>query len=551
MRSDIIKKGLERAPHRALLYATGLRKKDLDKPFIGIASGFSDLIPGHIGMRRLERAIEAGINCGGGQPFIFGIPGVCDGIAMGHTGMKYSLATRELIADAVESVAMAHAIDGLILLTDCDKITPGMLMAAARLDIPAIVVTAGPMHSGMYKMQRRSLVRDTFEALAKRKVGKISAEELEQLELSTCPGAGSCQGLYTANTMACVTEAMGMSMPGCATALANFAKKERIAKDSGERIVELVKKGVSARKILTKNAIRNGVMMDMALGGSTNTMLHIPAIAHEAEADISLDEMDRISKKTPHITNIRPGGEYFMEDLEYAGGVCGCLSRLCYKLKSNPTVSGKNIKQLAKSARVYNDDVIRPVKRAYHKTGGIAVLKGNLAPDGCVVKQSAVSKGMMTFIGKARCFDSEESAMKNIMQGAIKKGDCLVIRYEGPKGGPGMREMLSPTAAIAGMGLSNSVALITDGRFSGGTRGPCIGHISPEAATGGPIAVIRDGDYIQIDIPRRKIELKITKSQLDARIKKWKSKKAKITTGYLARYAKMVQSASTGAVFKD
>ena len=298
MRSDVTKKGLERAPHRALLYATGLRKKDLDKPFIGIASGFSDLIPGHIGMRRLERAIEAGINCGGGQPFIFGIPGVCDGIAMGHTGMKYSLATRELIADAVESVAMAHALDGLILLTDCDKITPGMLMAAARLDIPAIVVTAGPMHSGMYNMQRRSLVRDTFEALAQRKIGKISAQELEQLELSACPGAGSCQGLYTANTMACVTEAMGMSLPGCATALASFAKKERIAKDSGERIVRLVKKGVSARKILTKNAIHNGVMMDMALGGSTNTMLHIPAIAHEAGVDISLDEMDKISKKT-------------------------------------------------------------------------------------------------------------------------------------------------------------------------------------------------------------------------------------------------------------
>ena len=549
MRSDVTKKGLERVPHRALLYATGIRKKDISKPFIGIASGFSDLIPGHIGMRRLERVIEAGVNAGGGQPFIFGIPGVCDGIAMGHAGMNYSLPTRELIADCVESVSMAHALDGLILLTDCDKITPGMLMAAARLDIPAIVVTAGPMHSGMYKGKRLSLVRDTFEALAQKKVGRISAQELESLEICACPGAGSCQGLYTANTMACVTEAMGMSLPGCATALANFAKKERISRDSGERIVELVKKSITTRKILTKNAIYNGVMMDMALGGSTNTMLHIPAIAHEAGVDISLDEMDKISKKTPHITNIRPGGEHFMEDLEYAGGIPAVLNRLSSKLKDNKTVSGNSIKEIAKASSAYNDDVIRSLKKPYHKTGGIAVLKGNLAPDGCVVKQSAVSKGTMTFLGKARCFDSEESAMRSIMQKNIKKGDCLVIRYEGPKGGPGMREMLSPTAAIAGMGLSESVALITDGRFSGGTRGPCIGHISPEAAAGGPIAIIKNGDYIQIDIPRRKIELKITKKELDARLKRLKPKKPKIRSGYLARYARSVQSASTGAIF--
>jgi len=467
---------------------------------------------------------------------------------MGHAGMNYSLPTRELIADCVESVSMAHALDGLILLTDCDKITPGMLMAAARLDIPAIVVTAGPMHSGMYKGKRLSLVRDTFEALAQKKVGRISAQELESLEICACPGAGSCQGLYTANTMACVTEAMGMSLPGCATALANFAKKERISRDSGERIVELVKKSITTRKILTKNAIYNGVMMDMALGGSTNTMLHIPAIAHEAGVDISLDEMDAISKKTPHITNIRPGGEHFMEDLEYAGGIPAVLNRLSSKLKDNKTVSGNSIKEIAKASSAYNDDVIRSLKKPYHKTGGIAVLKGNLAPDGCVVKQSAVSKGTMTFLGKARCFDSEESAMRSIMQKNIKKGDCLVIRYEGPKGGPGMREMLSPTAAIAGMGLSESVALITDGRFSGGTRGPCIGHISPEAAAGGPIAIIKNGDYIQIDIPRRKIELKITKKELDARLKRLKPKKPKIRSGYLARYARGVQSASTGAI---
>ncbi|MFH0731389.1 MAG: dihydroxy-acid dehydratase [Candidatus Omnitrophota bacterium] len=550
MRSDTAKIGLERAPNRALLHATGLRKADIAKPFIGIASSFSDLIPGHIGMRALERSIEAGVNAGGGQPFIFGIPGVCDGIAMGHTGMKYSLITRELIADCIEAVTMAHALDGLILLTNCDKITPGMLMAAARLDIPAIVVTAGPMHSGMYKNIRRSLVRDTFEALAKRRMGQISAHDMEQLELCACPGAGSCQGLYTANTMACVSEAMGMSLPGCATALANFSKKTRIAKDSGERIVELVKKNITARKIMTKNSIHNAVLMDMALGGSTNTMLHIPAIAHEAGIEISLDEMDKISRNTPHITNIQPAGDYMMEDLEYAGGVPGCLNRLIGKLKDNMTVSGLSIKHIAKSAIIYNDDVIRPLAKAYHKTGGIAVLKGNLAPDGCVVKQSAVGSSMMSFSGKAKCFDSEETAMKAIMDGKIKKGTVIVIRYEGPKGGPGMREMLSPTSAIVGMGLSSSVALITDGRFSGGTQGPCIGHISPEAAAGGPIAVIKDNDYIRIDIPKRKIELKIAKAELDARLKKLKPAKPKITSGCLARYAKLVQSASTGAVYK-
>ncbi|MBN1404939.1 MAG: dihydroxy-acid dehydratase, partial [Candidatus Omnitrophica bacterium] len=422
MRSDMVKKGLERAPHRALLYATGLRKKDLDKPFIGIASSFSDLIPGHIGMRRLEEAIKYGVYANGGQPFIFGIPGVCDGIAMGHTGMKYSLATRELIADCVESVTMAHALDGLVFLTNCDKITPGMLMAAARLDIPAIVVTAGPMLSGMYENKRRSFVRDTFEALAQHKAGKISKEKLTHLEMCACPGAGSCQGLYTANTMACITETMGMSLPGCATALANFSKKERIAKDSGERIVDLVRKNITSRKIMTRNAFHNAAMIDMALGGSTNTMLHIPAIAHEAGINISLEDMDKISKDTPHIVHLRPGGEYFMEDLEYAGGIPACLNRLVNKIKDNITVSGKSIKQIARSAVVGHDDVIRHIHKAHNKTGGIAVLKGNVAPDGCVVKQSAVSKEMFSFTGRAKCFDSEETAMKAIMSGEVKKG---------------------------------------------------------------------------------------------------------------------------------
>ena len=548
MRSDTIKKGLERTPHRALIYATGVRKEDMAKPFIGIASGFTDLIPGHVDMRQLERAIEMGVCSGGGVPFVFGIPGICDGIAMGHKGMHYSLASRELIADSVESVAMAHALDGLVLLTNCDKITPGMLMAAARLDIPAIVVTAGPMLAGMYRMKRRSFVRDTFEAMAKRQKGEISAKELEGLEICSCPGAGSCQGLYTANTMACVTEAMGMSLPGCATALINSAKKKRIAMSSGEQIVTLVKKNITTRDIIKKASIYNAVTVDMALGGSTNTMLHIPAIAHEAGIELKLSELDAICKKTPHITNLRPAGEYFMEDLEYAGGIPAVLKRLSSQLQNNITVTTKTIKDNIRGAVVYDDDVIRPVDKAFHKQGGIAILKGNIAPDGAVVKQSAVSKSVMTFVGKAVCFDSEEDAMSAIMANKIRPKSVIVIRYEGPRGGPGMREMLAPTAAIAGMGLSEEIALITDGRFSGGTRGPCIGHISPEAASGGPIAIIKDSDLIEIDIPRRKIDLKISDPEMKRRLRKWRPRKPKITTGYLARYAKMVQSASTGAV---
>jgi dihydroxy-acid dehydratase len=548
MKSNITKKGLERAPHRALLYATGIRKKDLNKPFIGIASSFSDLIPGHVDMRLLEREIEHGVCAGGGAPFVFGIPGVCDGIAMGHTGMHYSLASRELIADSVESVAMAHALDGLILLTNCDKITPGMLMAAARLDIPAIVVTAGPMLAGMYKMKRRSFVRDTFEAMAKRQKGEITDSEMQDLEICSCPGGGSCQGLYTANTMACVTEAMGMSLPGCATALINSAKKKRVAYSSGEQIVDLIRRNISTRKIINKSSVYNAIMVDMALGGSTNTMLHIPAIAHEAGIDIELSELDDICKNTPHISNIRPGGEYFMEDLEYAGGIPAVLDRLKHKLKNNITVTTKNLKDNIKNASVCDDDIIRPLNRPYHKQGGIAVLKGNIAPEGCVVKQSAISKSVMTFVGKAVCFDSEEKAMKSITAGEIKPKSIIVIRYEGPKGGPGMREMLAPTAAIAGMGLSEEIALITDGRFSGGTRGPCIGHISPEAAAGGPIAIIKNNDLISIDIPRRKIELKITKTELEKRMRMWKPRSPKIKTGYLSRYACFVQSAAKGAI---
>ena len=549
MKSDRAKKGLERMPNRALLYATGISPSVMSKPFIGIASSFTDLIPGHVGMRRLERFVERGIAAGGGAPFIFGVPGICDGIAMGHQGMKYSLASRELIADIIESVCKANQLDGLICITNCDKITPGMLMGIARINIPAIVLTAGPMISGNYNCQKRSLVRDTFEAVGRFKDGKISKEEFEALELSACPAQGSCQGLYTANSMACLTETLGMSLPGCGTALAGSAKKERIAYESGVKVVNLVRRNVLPRTIMTPKAFENAIKMDMAIGGSTNTVLHLMAIAHEAGADLKLETFDRISRSTPHITNLRPGGEYFMEDLEYAGGIPAVMKRLRQVLNNLHTVSGKTIGQIAAEAKIFDEDVIRSTRNPYHKEGGIFILRGNLAPDGAVVKQSAISKANIRFKGKARIFESEESAMNAIMSKKIKKGDCIVIRYEGPRGGPGMREMLSPTAAIAGIGLGEDVALITDGRFSGGTRGISVGHISPEGAAGGPIGILKDGDEIIIDLKKRTIDVKLSSSQINERFASWKEPEAKIKDGYLARYAKMVSSADKGAIF--
>ncbi len=550
MRSDVTKKGVERAPHRALLYATGVDKSELDRPFIGVATSFTDLIPGHVGMRELERSIEKGIHSGGGVSFIFGIPGVCDGICMGHSGMHYSLPSRELIADSIETVIQAHSLDGIVLLTNCDKITPGMLMGAARVNVPTIVVTAGPMFSGMYKGKRRSLVRDTFEAVGRYQAGEIDEEELSELEMEACPGPGSCQGLYTANTMSCVTETLGMSLPGCATALAGQSKKKRIAFLSGERVVELVRLGVRSRDIMTREAFENAIRIDMALGGSTNTALHIPAIARDAGVEVSLDLFDKISRETPHITAIRPGGEHFMEDLEYAGGIPAALNVLESLMNDCMTVSGMRIKEIASGSRVQDPEVIRSLDNPYHKEGGIAVLRGSLAPDGSVVKQSAVSQNMMVFEGKARVFDSEDEAMKSILDKKIKSGDVVVIRYEGPKGGPGMREMLSPTSAIVGMGLSNSVALLTDGRFSGGTRGPCIGHISPEAAERGPIGIVRDGDPIRIDIPGRKIDILLDENELKRRFEEWSAPEPKVKGGWLERYAKLVSSAASGAVLK-
>jgi len=550
LRSDRITEGLERAPHRALLHATGLAREELGKPFVGLISSFSDLIPGHTQMRQLERAIEKGVHAGGCVSFTCCVPGVCDGIAMGHKGMKYSLVTRELIADMIECVAEAHALDGLVLLTNCDKITPGMLMGIARLDIPGIVVTAGPMLSGRHRMRRLSLVRDTFEAVGRRRNGEIDDHEMECLELEACPGVGSCQGMYTANTMACVTEAMGMSLPGCAASLAVGAHKQRLAYLSGMRIGDLVREQVTSHQIMTRPAIENAIRVDMALGGSTNTCLHIPAIAHEAGVDIDLDLFDTISRATPHIANLRPGGEHFMEDLFYAGGIPGVIKQLAEDMNDCLTVSGETTLGNITDVEIYDEDVIRPKANAYHKEGGVAVLRGNLAPDGCVVKQTALAASVMHFRGEAKVFDSEEAAMKAIMDGEIQAGCVVVVRYEGPKGGPGMREMLSPTAAIAGMGLSQSVALITDGRFSGGTRGPCIGHVSPEAMAGGPLALVQDGDPIVIDVAGRTLTLDVPQAALAERRAKWQAPEPKIKTGYLSRYARLVDSAASGALLR-
>lgn len=549
MRSDIIKKGCQRAPNRALIYGTGVSKNQMDAPFIGICSSFTDLIPGHSGMRILERFAEKGIHTGGGQAFIFSVPGVCDGISMGHSGMRYSLPSRDAIADMIECVVNAHSLDGVLFITNCDKITPGMLMAAARLNVPSIVVTAGPMMSGNYRMKRRDFITDSFEAASKAATGEIDEDEMTNMEMTACPGEGACQGLFTANTMACLTEVMGMSMPGCATAMAGMAKKRRIAFDSGVRLVSLVKENIKPLDIMNEKAFRNAIKADLALGGSTNTTLHLPAIAYEAGINLNLDSFDVLSKETPHITSLLPGGKYFMEDFEFAGGIPAVMKSLESHLEDNITVSGMTVKEICKAAENYDEDIIRPVDNPYHKEGGIAVLRGNIAPGGSVIKQSAVNPDMMVFTGTAKTFNSEEDAMAAIMGGVIKNGDIVVIRYEGPKGGPGMREMLAPTAAIAGLGLTQ-VALITDGRFSGGTRGPCVGHISPEAAEGGIIALVEDGDKIAINIPERSIHLDVSDAELEKRRANFKAPAPKVASGYLAKYAKGVSSAGEGAIFK-
>lgn len=550
MRSDNVKKGIHRAPHRALLYATGVSKEGMKRPFIGIASSFSDLVPGHAGMRDLERQIEKGIHSGGGQAFIFGVPAVCDGIAMGHEGMKYSLPSRDLIADCVETVASAHQLDGLVLLTNCDKITPGMLIAAMRLNIPAIVVTAGPMMDGCSKNEVLTMIRGSFEAIGKFSNGEITKERLTELEDECCPGAGACQGLYTANTMACLTEVMGMSLPFCATAAAVSAKKRRIAFESGLKVVELVEKNITPSKIITRDSMRNAIAADMALGGSTNTILHLLAIANSGEIELSLDDFDELSHKIPQIIKLDPSALPTMTDLHNAGGIPAVLKTMwghTGELKDTKGVSGLKISEIAKMAWADNN-VIKTMENPITSNPGLAVLRGNLAPEGAVIKISGVSPNCLVFEGKAKVFTSEEAAMEAIDRNKIAAGDVVVITYEGPKGGPGMREMLAPTSMIVGKGLGDKVALITDGRFSGGTRGLCVGHICPEAAMGGLIGLVKDGDLIKINIPERKIELCVDEAEISARKAEFKAPEPKENKGYLAKYAKIVQSASLGAI---
>lgn len=537
MRSDEVKKGIERAPHRSLLKALGLTDKDIEKPFVGIASSYTNIVPGHIHLRSIAEAVKEGVIAAGGTPFEFNTIAICDGIAMGHEGMRYSLPSRELIADSVESMAQAHRLDALVLVTNCDKITPGMLMAAARLDIPAIVVTGGAMESGVFKGEKVG-VNTVFEGMGKVIAEKMTLEELSELETAACPGCGSCNGMFTANTMACLTEALGMSLPYCATALATSAQKLRIAKETGEKIIELTRKKLLPSKILTREAFENAIAVDMALGGSTNSVLHLSAIAREAGISLPLSLFDEISRKVPHLCNMVPSGPYDMEELHNAGGIPALLKELSPMLHLNAlTVTGKAVKDNIQNAKVLNNNVIRPLANPVHKGGGIAILYGNLAPKGAVVKTVAVSPTMLKHTGPARVFDSEADAVEAMKKREIQPGDVVVIRYEGPKGGPGMPEMLVPTATISGMGLSESVALVTDGRFSGATRGPCIGHVAPEAAEGGPIAIVKDGDKITIDIPNRMLKLELSDQEIKKRLATWKPKKPRITKGYLARYS--------------
>ncbi len=551
MISDEIKQGLQRTPHRALLYAAGVSEKQMNKRFIGIASSFSDLVPGHCGMREIERQIEKGIHSGGGQSFIFGVPAICDGIAMGHSGMNYSLPSRDLIADCVESVACAHKLDGLVLLTNCDKITPGMIMAAARLDIPSIVVTVGPMSDGKCRNNTMTMIRGTFEAIGKFSNGEIDEKMLKEMEITSCPSAGACQGLYTANTMACLTEVMGMSLPGCAASAAVSAKTKHIAFESGLIINELIEKNIRPSSIITKDSIRNAIIVDLALGGSTNSILHLLAIANEAGVDITLKDFEELSFKVPQIIKLDPSSSKTMTDLENAGGIPAVLKTIygnIKEMKNTKGVSGLSVAEIAASDIWCDNEVIRPLSDPVTSNPGLAVLHGNLAPDGAVVKISGVEKECFEFKGKAKTFNSEEAAMKAIMEDQIKPFDVVVIRYEGPKGGPGMREMLSPTSAIVGKGLGKQVALITDGRFSGGTRGLCIGHISPEAPAGGVIGLVEDGDEIYINIFKRELSLNVDEKELEARKKNFSQIEPKIKKGYLKRYSKVVSSADKGAV---
>jgi dihydroxy-acid dehydratase len=552
MRSNLMKQGLEKYPHRSLLKAMGLTDREIDQPLIGVANSFNELIPGHIHLDKITQAAKAGVRLAGGTPLEFGVIGVCDGLAMHHAGMKYSLPSRELIADSIEVMATAHPLDGLILVANCDKIVPGMLMAALRLNIPAILISGGPMLAGRFQGKEVDLIT-VFEGVGAVKAGTICEDDLKALAECACPGCGSCAGMFTANSMNCLSEALGLALPGNGTIPAVHAARFRLAKEAGFKLMEMVTKQILPRQIATLAAFKNAMAVDMALGCSTNTVLHVPAIAREAGIELSLDLFNEISNRTPHLCSMSPGGPHHLEDLDRAGGVPAVMKVLSDAglIHGEPlSASGATVAENLAQVQVLDANVIHGIDNAYHPQGGIAILRGNLAPDGAAVKQSGVAPEMLVNEGRARVFDAEEEATRAILDGQVKAGDIIVIRYEGPKGGPGMREMLTPTSAIAGMGLDTKVALLTDGRFSGGTRGAAIGHISPEAAEGGPIALVQEGDRIRIDIPNKTLTLLVNTDELARRREKWQAPEPKIKTGYAARYSRMVSSGSQGAVCK-
>ncbi len=553
MKSDVVKRGVERAPHRSLLHAVGWASAEIDKPLIGVINSFSEIVPGHIHLRDIAQAVKAGVRSGGGVPFEVNTIAVCDGIAMNHPGMKYSLPSRELIADSAEIVAEAHAFDALVFITNCDKIIPGMLMAAVRLNLPAIFISGGPMLAGRLSTNtgvEHVDLSSIFEAVGKVAKGKMTQEELERMEAVACPGCGSCSGMFTANTMNCATEALGMGLVGHGTIPAVDGRRIQLAKQAGQQVMELLANNIRPRDIINEASIHNAFAVDMALGGSTNSVLHLMAIAYEAGVDFSLPVVNQISERTPHLVKVRPAGDYHLEDIDQAGGISAVMKALKGVLNlESRTVSGKSVAEIIAGCRFVDEKVIHSAANAYSATGGICVLFGNLAPEGAVVKRSAVASEMMVHQGPARVFDSEEEATAAIMGGSIKSGDVVVIRYEGPKGGPGMREMLTPTSLLSGMGMDKEVALITDGRFSGATRGAAIGHVSPEAASRGTIAALRDGDIIKIDIPNYKLEVELSDKEISQRLAQLAEFEPKVKTGYLRRYAEKVCSASTGAVF--
>ena len=552
MRSDAVKTGTQQAPHRSLFNALGMTKEEMDRPLVGIVSSYNEIVPGHMNLDKITQAVKLGVAMAGGTPVMFPAIAVCDGIAMGHVGMKYSLVTRDLIADSTEAMAMAHQFDALVMIPNCDKNVPGLLMAAARLNVPTVFVSGGPMLAGHLNGHKTSL-SSMFEAVGAYAAGKLDEDGLTECEMKTCPTCGSCSGMYTANSMNCLTEVLGMGLKGNGTIPAVYSERIRLAKHAGMQVMEMYRKNIRPRDIMTKEAILNALTVDMALGCSTNSMLHLPAIAHEIGMDFDISFANEISAKTPNLCHLAPAGPTYIEDLNEAGGVYAVMNELNKKGLLHTecmTVTGKTVGENIKDCVNLNPEVIRPIDNPYSQTGGLAVLKGNLAPDGGVVKRSAVVEEMMVHEGPARVFDCEEDAIAAIKGGKIVEGDVVVIRYEGPKGGPGMREMLNPTSAIAGMGLGSSVALITDGRFSGASRGASIGHVSPEAAVGGPIALVEEGDIISINIPELKLEIKVSDEEMQARKAKWQPREPKVTTGYIARYAAMVTSGNRGAILE-